>query len=222
MCSPAKKAIIIGTDGTSMELWKRMVEWGRAPNMARLLERGAHRPMIGTHPTLTPCGWTSLFSGAWQGTHGLFWWGTHQEGQPMNVARWTMAASATDTERIWSVAERAGKTPIMVKQEITWPADLERGIQVEGSGPGVSNYHQIAGYHLFVSGKWRPRPVGGAVHPEATDPSRGGTGGGIHSDRVRPAGDRSDADRRTGFGLDELLFRRAADRDRVNQRHGSS
>lgn len=175
MSSPARKAIVIGTDGTSMELWRRMVEWGRAPNMARLLERGAHRPMIGTHPTLTPCGWTSLFSGAWQGTHGLFWWGTHQEGQPMNVARWTMAASATDTERIWSVAERAGKTPIMVKQEITWPADLERGIQVEGSGPGVSNYHQIAGYHLFVSGRWRPRPVGGAVDPEATDPSRGGS-----------------------------------------------
>ena len=75
----------------------------------------------------------------------------------MNVARWTMAASATDTERIWNVAERAGKTPIMVKQEITWPADLERGIQVEGSGPGVSNYHQIAGYHRCVNPAAVPR-----------------------------------------------------------------
>ena len=45
MTGPAKKAIVIGTDGTSMELWKRMVEWGRVPNMGRLLERGAHRPV---------------------------------------------------------------------------------------------------------------------------------------------------------------------------------
>ena len=33
---PAKKAILIGTDGASMELWRRMADWGRAPNMAKL------------------------------------------------------------------------------------------------------------------------------------------------------------------------------------------
>ncbi len=133
---PAKKAILIGTDGASMELWRRMAAWGRAPNMAKLLANGVSRPMLGTHPTLTPCGWTSLFSGSWQGTHGIMWWGSHRDGESMKTAQWTMAAHTSESEQIWTTAERAGKTPIMIKQEITWPATLERGMQIEGSGPG--------------------------------------------------------------------------------------
>ena len=184
---PAKKAILIGTDGASMELWRRMAAWGRAPNMAKLLANGVSRPMLGTHPTLTPCGWTSLFSGSWQGTHGIMWWGSHREGESMRTAQWTMAAHTSESEQIWTTAERVGKTPIMIKQEITWPATLERGIQIEGSGPGISNYHQIAGYHLFVSGDWRPRPVGGSIDPEATDPSRGGSDEPYDYVELRPA-----------------------------------
>ena len=42
---------------------------------------------------------------------------------------------------------------------------------MEGTGPGVSNHHQIAGYHLFVAGKWAPRPIGGQRDPETLDPS---------------------------------------------------
>ena len=175
MKGPAKKAIVIGTDGTSMELWKRMVEWGRAPNIGKLIQRGANKPMIGTLPTLTPCGWTSLFTGAWPGTHGIFWWGTHIEGEPEHRHRWTMAASASRSEQIWHTAERAGKRAALVKLEISWPAGMKNGIEIEGAGPGISNYSQIAGYHLFVAGNWRPRPVGGTNDPEATDPSRGGS-----------------------------------------------
>ena len=35
----------------------------------------------------------------------------------------------------------------------------------------MSNHHQIAGYHLFVGGKWAPRPIGGQRDPETLDPS---------------------------------------------------
>ena len=58
---PAKKAILIGTDGASMELWRRMAAWGRAPNMAKLLANGVSRPMLGTHPS-SPLADGHLFS----------------------------------------------------------------------------------------------------------------------------------------------------------------
>ena len=48
--SPAKRAIVIGMDGASMELVKNIIDWGHAPNMARLLEQGVFRPMIGVRP----------------------------------------------------------------------------------------------------------------------------------------------------------------------------
>ena len=56
MGSPAKKAIVIGMDGASMEIVKNMVDWGHMPNLAKLVERGAWRPMVGVFPTLTPAG----------------------------------------------------------------------------------------------------------------------------------------------------------------------
>ncbi|MBI1927595.1 alkaline phosphatase family protein, partial [Candidatus Poribacteria bacterium] len=60
---------------------------------------------------------------------------------------------------------------ILVKWEMSWPPTVTTGVQIEGTGPGVSNYHQIAGYHLFVGGKWAPRPMGGQRDPETLDPS---------------------------------------------------
>ena len=66
---PAKRAIVIGMDGASMELAKNIIDWGHAPNMARLMEQGVYRPMIGVFPTLTPPGWTALSTGSWPGTH---------------------------------------------------------------------------------------------------------------------------------------------------------
>jgi hypothetical protein len=58
---------------------------------------------------------------------------------------------------------------------------------VEGTGPGVSNHHQIAGYHLFVGGKWAPRPIGGDRDPETLDPSALQEGAPYDVVAIRPA-----------------------------------
>ena len=42
--SPAKRAIVIGMDGASMELVKNVIDWGHAPNMGQLLEQGVFGP----------------------------------------------------------------------------------------------------------------------------------------------------------------------------------
>ena len=64
--SPAKKAIIVGFDGASMELVSHMVEQGHMPNVGKLMAQGVHREMLGVFPTLTPPGWTTLTTGAWR------------------------------------------------------------------------------------------------------------------------------------------------------------
>ena len=61
--APAKRAIIVGMDGASMELVKNMIDWGHTPNMAKLLQTGVYRPMIGVFPTLTPSRMDSTFDG---------------------------------------------------------------------------------------------------------------------------------------------------------------
>ena len=54
MKNQAKKAIVIGIDGAGMEIVLNEVNWGNMPNVARLLKRGVHKPMLGVFPTLTP------------------------------------------------------------------------------------------------------------------------------------------------------------------------
>ena len=169
--SPAKRAIVIGMDGASMELVKNVIDWGHAPNMGRLLEQGVFRPMIGVFPTLTPPGWTALSTGSWPGTHRVMDFNIRALGERLDQTVWGINTRLCQSEYLWNLVERAGRKPILVKWEMSWPPTVTTGIQVEGTGPGVSNHHQVAGYHLFVSGKWTPRPIGGERDPETLDPS---------------------------------------------------
>ena len=169
--SPAKRAIIIGMDGASMELVNNMIEWGHTPNIQRLRENGVYRPMLGVFPTLTPPGWTALSTGSWPGTHGVMDFNIRAVGKELDETEWGINTGLCQSEYLWNLVERAGGKPILVKWEMSWPPTVKSGIQVEGTGPGVSNHHQIAGYHLFVAGKWAPRPIGGQRDPETLDPS---------------------------------------------------
>jgi predicted AlkP superfamily phosphohydrolase/phosphomutase len=173
--SPAKKAIVVGFDGASMELVKRMVDEGHMPNVSKLLELGVYREMLGVVPTLTPPGWTTLATGAWAGTHKVTDFRIRNYDSYIDDPIWGINTDLCEAEYIWNTAERCGKVPILVKQEISWPPtirpEVSGGIQVEGTGPGVSNYHQVAGYHLFVTDHYVGYAIGGEKDPESVDPS---------------------------------------------------
>jgi len=185
--SPAKKAMVIGFDGASMELVKRMVSEGHCPNIGRLIAQGVHREMLGVLPTLTPPGWTTLATGAWAGTHRVTDFNIRDYDGYITDSIWGINTALCEAELIWNTAERCGKIPILVKQEISWPPTITRGIQVEGTGPGVSNYAQIAGYHLLVTDHFRGYLIGGEKDPERVDPSALQSGKQTDLVRVRPA-----------------------------------
>ncbi len=149
MNSPAKRAIVIGMDGASMEIVKNLADAGHAPNIKALMASGGWRPMVGVFPTLTPPGWTALSTGSWPGTHRVMDFNIRDVGKRLDKTVWGINTNLSQSEYIWNTFERAGKTPILVKWEMSWPPTVKRGVQVEGTGPGVSNHHQIAGYHLF-------------------------------------------------------------------------
>ena len=154
-----------------MELVLNMVRWGRMPNLGRLIAEGVHRPMIGVFPTLTPPGWTSTVTGVWPGNHEVMDFNIRKVGSQLDQTIWGINTDLSKAQYFWNWIEKAGKLPILIKWEMSWPPTVQSGIQVEGTGPGVSNHHQIAGYHLFVSGNWAKRPVGGPRDPETLDPS---------------------------------------------------
>lgn len=187
--SPAKRAIVVGMDGAGMELVLNMVKWGHMPNLARLIGQGAYRPMIGVFPTLTPPGWTAATTGSWPGTHGVMDFNIRKLRGRLDETIWGINTALSRSEYIWNTIERVGKRPILVKWEMSWPPTVTSGVQVEGTGPGVSNYSQIAGYHLFVAGKWASRPTGAQRDPEAVDPSAMQSSAEIDPVRIEPIDD---------------------------------
>ena len=169
--SLAKRAIVVGMDGASMELVGRMVDEGHMPNLGRLMAEGAWREVVGVFPTLTPPGWTALWTGSWPGTHEVMDFNIRARGRPLAETVWGINTGLSKSEYLWNALERGGKRAILVKQEMSWPPTVKESVQVEGTGPGVSNHHQIAGYHLWVAGMWAPRPLEGHRDPETLDPS---------------------------------------------------
>lgn len=171
MSSYAKKAIIVGFDGASMELVLHMAKGGHMPHVAGLLERGVYREMLGVFPTLTPPGWTTLMTGAWPSTHTITDFNIRKPGADLDETVWGINTELCQAEYLWNTAQRCGKVPILVKFEMSWPPTVTFGIQVEGTGPGVSNHAQIAGYHLFVTPGYEGYAVGGEKDVEGVDPS---------------------------------------------------
>lgn len=187
MKSPAKRAIVIGMDGASMELVLRMVADGYMPHLQKQIARGVHKPMIGVFPTLTPPGWTALMTGSWPGTHGVTDFNIRKPGAPLDEWVYGVNTSLCKSEYIWNTLERAGKKPILVKYEMSWPPTVTTGVQFEGTGPGVVNYHQITGYHNFVAGKRIDRSIGGPRDPVEVDPSAVQTGSLVDPVLLTPA-----------------------------------
>ncbi len=156
-----------------MEQMLHMVREGHCPNVRRLLERGVYREMWGVLPTLTPPGWTTLVTGAWPSTHKVMDFNIYKPGARLDQTEWGINTRLCQAEYLWNTVERAGRTPLLVKYEMSWPPTLKGhtgGVQVEGTGPGISNHAQIAGYHLFTVGRQAQERASGdsaAVDPSA-------------------------------------------------------
>ena len=154
--APAKRFVLIGLDGVGMGQMLHLVKEGHCPNVKKLLDQGVYREMWGVLPTLTPPGWTTLVTGAWPSTHKVMDFNIYKPGHQIDDNDWGINTKLSKAEYLWNTVERAGKTPLLVKYEMSWPPTLSGktgGVQVEGTGPGISNHAQIAGYHVFTVGR---------------------------------------------------------------------
>ncbi len=113
---------------------KRFVDEGRMPNLERMIKRGSVVEMLSTFPPLTGTAWTTIASGAWPSTTGVEGHWIHFEGEPFEQIHRSYNSQMVKTERIWQTAERAGKTPMLLKFPVTWPPTVTNGYQFSGCG----------------------------------------------------------------------------------------
>lgn len=66
------RTIIVGFDSFDPEVFERLHEAGRTPNLSRFLAQGGYSPLEVCSPPQTEVSWTSIATGVDPGSHGLF------------------------------------------------------------------------------------------------------------------------------------------------------
>ncbi len=151
----SKKCILIGMDGVSPHLVLRLIKQGKLPNFRKMIQEGTFAPhCLSSLPTSTPENWTTIATGAWNGTHQVM---SFQAFQPPELHGHWMAgytSKESKAEFIWDAVERAGKQSILIKYPASHPPTMKTGVQICGCHVRPCA-HQIDGAHLFSTVKPR-------------------------------------------------------------------
>ena len=140
MKSP-KKVLVIGLDAPIPPRVYMYAQNGQLPNIGHLIASGvfAENCMV-PFPSITPPNWTTIVTGAWQGTHGITCFNLHNPGDPLDKTYQAFSSLDCRAEYMWNAAERAGKKSILINYPTTWPSTLKDGIQLGGAGLGLNEW----------------------------------------------------------------------------------
>ena len=148
----SRKTLLIGWDAADWKVMSPLMEAGRMPNLARLVERGVMGNLATLQPVLSPMLWTSIATGKRAYKHGILGF---IEPTPDGGAVQPVSQLSRTTKAIWNILNQCGYRCGVVGW---WPSHPVEPI----NGVMVSNH-----YHHAVGPPERPWPLlPGAVHPE--------------------------------------------------------
>ncbi len=125
------KLLLIGIDGATFAIINPLIQEGRLPNFARLMEKGSHGVLTSTIPPVSPVAWTSLMTGMNPGKHGIF----DFTGKIPGTYEFKMNTAADRAARpFWMHLSDAGKRVLVLGVTLTYPPDPVNGYMVSGLG----------------------------------------------------------------------------------------
>jgi len=121
------RIVLIGWDAATWHVVQPLIDAGQLPNLARLVEDGAHGVLRAEPPLLSPVVWTTIATGFPPAEHGItgFELPDPATGKPI-------LASTVHRRRapVWRMASAAGRSVGVVGWWSTWPADEVDGFVV--------------------------------------------------------------------------------------------
>lgn len=136
------KMIVVGIDGLDPMHAKYMLDQGRMPNLAKLIEKGSAREdlvLLGNMPTVTPPMWTTLATGATARVHGITGF-FNQHPEKLDTVIYALDSRMCKAEQLWNVFAEAGKkTLVWHWPGSSWPptSDSPNLAVVDGTQPGM-------------------------------------------------------------------------------------
>lgn len=170
----ARRAMLIGIDGGSLELVERFMAEGLMPNVARLAERGVRGTALPSIPVDTPTNWTTIATGAQPATHGIHSFTAHWAGEPLELGETDILrnkqATSSRAEFLWTAAQRQGLRTLVLNYPTGWPALDDGQLVVGGVAPGGHPDWRLAKPRVFSRDAPRVLPMDLAANQFAHTP----------------------------------------------------
>ncbi|MGH2536681.1 MAG: alkaline phosphatase family protein [Candidatus Promineifilaceae bacterium] len=121
------RTLIVGIDGATFDLVRPWAAAGHLPNLARLMEEGAHGPLASTLPPVTSPAWPSFMTGCNPGKHGVFDF-IQAKGNDFSLVNSSQIRQPTLWQRLSAAGYRAG----VLNVPVTYPPQPINGFMVTG------------------------------------------------------------------------------------------
>ena len=155
MTAEKRKVLLIGWDAADWKIINALVDQGRMPHTAALIERGVMGNLATLHPVLSPMLWTSIATGKRPFKHGVLGFSepTPDGGGVQPVSQWSRK-----TKALWNILNQEGYRSHVIGW---WPSHPVEPI----NGVMVSNH-----YHTAFGPPEEPWPLApGMIHPQRAE-----------------------------------------------------
>ncbi len=124
-----RRVVFIGLDGTPFTFLKRLIEEGRAPNAARLVEQGSLLRMDSMWPWVSSVAWSTMMTGVNPAKHNIYGF---IDRDPATNKQFIPTSRNMKARTLWEVLSDAGKRVIVINVPVTYPPRQVNGILVGG------------------------------------------------------------------------------------------
>lgn len=123
------RVLIIGWDGADWKVLQPMLDAGELPNLAALIERGAHGDCLSSVPSHSWCAWPTFMTGLNPAGHGVF---DILEHKPGATRRLPVTYRSIKARTIFDDFTAADKTSLAINIPLTFPTPAIKGKVVGG------------------------------------------------------------------------------------------
>lgn len=146
----APRLVVLGWDSATFDVIDPLIDQGRLPHLASLIDRGRRAVLRSTWPPMTDCAWTSAFTGLNPGAHGIF-------------GSWYRAPGAYEC-RYFSSRDRLAPAVWELTEDVSWlvwnvpmtfPPSAIDGVMVAGYGaPPGARFCSPASFQDELAQRW--------------------------------------------------------------------
>ncbi|SRR6266567_1793854 len=146
---PKRKVLLIGWDAADWKVIMPLIDAGKMPNLAKLVETGICGNMATLEPVLSPMLWTAIATGKRAYKHGIHGF---TEPDPLIGGIRPVTNLSRKCKAIWNILNQNGLSTIMIGW---WPSNP---VEELSKGVMVSNDYRAPSAKTRENGRSSPVP----------------------------------------------------------------